>query len=369
MNNLDRYIGCMVGGAVGDALGYPVEFLHDDEIHRRYGPRGIRNFDPEYGGQISDDTQMTLFTANCLLFTITRGITRGIGGPPQMYMGHFLEDWLGTQGIDTGSKNHPAWVRNIPEMNHRRAPGVTCIRYSPRDMNGSIEEPCNDSKGCGGVMRVAPVGLYLRPGNVSRDEIDMIGAEMAALTHGHPLGYIPAAMLVHIINMIVHDRPASLGQCVSDARSAMFRLFGHTEHTEYLDSLVGKAMTMARTKDMDDSQAIREFGEGWVAEEALAIALYCSLRHEDSFEDAVVAAVNHNGDSDSTGAITGNIMGALLGSSGIPERFFRNVELRDTLVEIACDMYRFEPKSDCYLDQIWSAKYVFATYPKSLTEH
>ena len=87
--------------------------------------------------------------------------------------------------------------------------------------------------------------------------------------------------------------------------------------------------------DEADLDAIRELGGGWVAEETVAIALYCALRHADSFEDAVIAAVNHDGDSDSTGAVTGNIMGALLGMEGIPAAFVQPLELRDVLLATA----------------------------------
>lgn len=74
---------------------------------------------------------------------------------------------------------------------------------------------------------------------------------------------------------------------------------------------------------------------GYLAAWAVAIALYCALRHADSFEDAVIAAVNHDGDSDSTGAVTGNIMGALLGMEGIPAAFVQPLELRDVLLATA----------------------------------
>lgn len=63
---------------------------------------------------------------------------------------------------------------------------------------------------------------------------------------------------------------------------------------------------------------IAQLGVGWVGEEALAISVYCALKYQDDFKEAVIAAVNRNGDSDSTGAITGNILGAYLGLSRIP---------------------------------------------------
>lgn len=87
-----------------------------------------------------------------------------------------------------------------------------------------------------------------------------------------------------------------------------------------------------------DEYAIPQLGEGWTGDEALAIALYCTLRHLDSFEDAIIAAVNHDGDSDSTGAICGNIMGAIVGLNGIPNHFIEHLELKDLIIDIADDL-------------------------------
>jgi len=87
--------------------------------------------------------------------------------------------------------------------------------------------------------------------------------------------------------------------------------------------------------ELPDSVAIKILGEGWVGEEALAIAVYCSLRHRDDFRKAIIAAVNHSGDSDSTGAIAGNILGAYLGLSSIPEKWVKKLEIREAIVKIA----------------------------------
>ncbi len=115
---------------------------------------------------------------------------------------------------------------------------------------------------------------------------------------------------------------------------------------------------------MNDIDAIRELGEGWVAEETLAIAIYCSLKYSNSFDKAIIAAVNHGGDSDSTGAVTGNIMGAYLGLQGIPEKYIKHLELKDTILEMADDLY-----NDCkiteygsYRDDVWEHKYIYHDY-------
>jgi ADP-ribosylglycohydrolase len=99
-----------------------------------------------------------------------------------------------------------------------------------------------------------------------------------------------------------------------------------------------KAVSLSQSS-IDDIEAIHSLGEGWVAEETLAIAIYCALKYSNNFKSAIIASVNHNGDSDSTGAVTGNILGAYLGLSAIPKQHLQNLELRDIIFELADDLY------------------------------
>lgn len=370
MKYLDKYRGCLVGGAVGDALGYAVEFIEDCDIFSKYGERGITEYALVKGvAPISDDTQMTLFTANGLLIGTTRGMTRGIMGSYPSYIALCYQDWLKTQTADEFGFEAPgySWLNNIPEMNHSRAPGRTCISYLMHNNLGSTSDPRNNSKGCGGVMRVAPIGLYFEDKPYTIDEIDMIGAEAAALTHGHELGYIPAAMLVHIIHLLAHNTDISVSEAVLDAKEAMVRLFPKAAHLKEMLALTDAAIRLAAEDDIDELDAIRELGQGWVAEETLAIAIYCSLKYENDFEKAIIAAVNHSGDSDSTGAVTGNILGAHLGINAIPEKFLNKLELKDIILEVADDLF-----NDCkiteyggYHDEVWERKYIDHTYKRA----
>lgn len=86
-------------------------------------------------------------------------------------------------------------------------------------------------------------------------------------------------------------------------------------------------------------QAIKQIGEGWVAKETLAIAVYCVAKYFDDFEKALVASVNHSGDSDSTRAVTGNILGAAIGYDALPEHFKSNLELHDVILHVADDLW------------------------------
>ena len=375
-DNLDKIRGSLVGGAIGDALGYPVEFLQRSEIVDKYGEPGITCYelDRKTGkALISDDTQMTLFTANGILVGETRLCMRGIGGVPHMYVPQSYQDWLTTQETDynTGKKTKRynrnggiSWLLDVPELYSRRAPGNTCLSALWEAKTGThdgdfIDNPRNTSKGCGGIMRIAPLGLHY--GSVDIAELGKEGAILSAITHGHPLGYMPSAVLTHILNRIVYPKEQSipLKKIVLEAKETICKLFKGTEHLDELCAILDKAVSLAENNDPDQIN-IKRLGEGWVAEETLAIAIYCSLRYEHDFSGGVIAAVNHDGDSDSTGAVVGNILGAINGYDAIENKWKVNLELMDVLLEMAADLCHGCHMSEYsnFTDQDWARKYM-----------
>lgn len=364
---LDKIKGGLIGGAIGDALGYPVEFMDWGEIKKEYGSGGIREYalDYEAGAAVfSDDTQMSLFAANGILTGETKERLYGDGRPVVEYVHDAYRDWLHTQNwkIELDYKNC-CWLYEIPDLHCRRAPGNTCLSALRSGEMGSVESPVNLSKGCGGVMRVAPLALHYRP--ESEDELRMLdyeGAQIAAITHGNPLGYIPAAILTHIISIGVYgEKGLTLREAVNEAWDTVYDLFRDSVDEKYLsamDILLTKAISLAENPG-EDEKHIKAIGDGWTGDEALAIAVYCSLRYPDDFSRAVIAAVNHDGDSDSTGAITGNILGAWLGYEAIDEKWKRNLEMKGLLLEMAedlcygCRMIRGED----FADEAWVRRY------------
>lgn len=333
MKRKDKIRGCLIGGAVGDALGYAVEFMSETDIRTRYGTEGIIEYSLTNGiARISDDTQMTLFTADGLLLCGARVENCGTA---LENISLCYKDWFRTQTERYPLKGGQTFSRliNVPELFSRRAPGNTCLSAIRAGAAGTIEKPINNSKGCGGIMRAAPIGLYFFGGNIKQDEIDMLGARSAALTHGHELGYIPTAVFVHIISRLT-AREYNILAAVNDAGKAVKRLFPDAKHVDEMLLLLNRATELS-CADISDSEAIKQLGEGWTAEETLAIAVYCSLKYSDDFDKAIVAAVNHDGDSDSTGAVTGNIMGARLGLSDIPAKYTDTLELKEVILEVA----------------------------------
>lgn len=324
----EHFRGCLIGGAVGDALGWPVEFLRFEEIIKKYGQHGIT--DLEIGknkqAEITDDTQMTLFTAEGLLRAATRHWETGVWDKPAVIFNAY-QRWLVTQGYNTGVlKSLDGWLIEIRELHQDRAPGRTCLSALKSGKMGTMNQPINNSKGCGGVMRAAPVGLFC-----SRENAFKTACESAALTHGHPGGYLSAGVLAHSIACLIDEME------VNDAvTAALEELKKHNGHQE-CSSLIQKAIALSQD-NTEPLTAITQLGEGWVGDEAIAIAIYCALKEKSDFKKALLLSVNHNGDSDSTGAITGNILGAYLGIDAIPVLWVQNVEFADVLIEIADDL-------------------------------
>ena len=364
MRDLDQFRGCLIGGAAGDALGYAVEFLGEEEIFARYGENGITEYELTDGkALISDDTQMTLFTAAGLLHGTTRGWYKGI---PINHM-HDIRGayhlWYETQTekFPLPESKCSIWLRNVPELFHRRAPGNTCMTALKWQRGEDIYSIANSSKGCGGVMRMAPVGVHFS-GWLSEREVIRIGADAAAVTHGHPLGWLPAGVFAGIIQQICQN-----GLNVREATKKALETVKEegwewvNKDLEEPSALLMKALDLAYRNEWD-VDAIHQLGEGWTADECLAIAVYCAFKYEDDFEKGIIAAVNHDGDSDSTGAVCGNILGARLGLKGIPEKFITNLELRDVILEVADDLWKASGDR-CPLDEPnWDAKYSDGTY-------
>lgn len=369
--NFDSIRGCLFGGAVGDALGYNVEFSSDYEIFERFGADGITEYelDKKTGkALISDDTQMTLFTANGLLVGDTRGCMRGIQGWPRGYVAKAYQDWLFTQNHSFADKiqrggNQCSWLCDVPELYARRAPGNTCLSAlteagGSKYIDDYIANPRNNSKGCGGVMRIAPIALNYQ---IPIEKLDKEAAQLAAITHGHSLGYMPAAVLCHILNRMVFQdgQKPGLKEIVMEAKDTVGKIFEGDKHLEELINIIERAIVLSEN-GADDLENIRMLGQGWVAEETLAIALYCSLKYEHDFSKGIIAAVNHSGDSDSTGAVTGNILGALAGYEKIEDKWKHNLECADVILEMADDICHGCQMSEysSYYDEKWALKYI-----------
>jgi ADP-ribosylglycohydrolase/protein-tyrosine phosphatase len=328
---LDRARACLLGGAIGDALGYPVEFVT--------GPidLAVPEHMPLVQGhvRVSDDTQMTLFSADGLV----RARDRLANDPTAIARACWAayQRWLITQVVPPAlvpPAERDGWLMREAALFARRAPGNTCLsalKADPHELS-TVETPPNDSKGCGAVMRSAPFGLALE----DRVEAFRAARDAGVLTHGHPSGYLSAAYFASVIWDV--SRGATLASAMDEAD----KLLAVEPRAEELIEIVRRVRAMS--KDGAPSRAaIEKLGGGWVGEEALGIALLCALTVGGPSQEETAAALwrsaAHAGDSDSTGSLTGNLLGAMHGLRTLPAVWDGELELHAIVDRVAIDLH------------------------------
>ncbi|GAA2637513.1 ADP-ribosylglycohydrolase family protein [Streptomyces axinellae] len=321
--------GCLLGGAIGDALGAGVEFDSLAQIRDKCGQQGVTDYVSAYGrrGAITDDTQMTLFTVDGLIRAHVRRDTGAWHPPTDVHAAY--RRWAATQrdwGPDE-RRETDGWLAREEWLYSRRAPGNACLSGLADERMGTLDKPKNaQSKGCGTVMRSAPFGLLV---GWEPQLVFQLAVECAAQTHGHPTGYLAAGAFAAITHALA--RGEGLDTAVQRALVQLAARPGHEETTEALKQALG-----AVRQGMPSPERVAALGEGWTAEEALSIGVYCALVAED-VRHGLLLAVNHGGDSDSTGSICGNLLGAIHGETALPPGWVAEVEGRATILELADD--------------------------------
>lgn len=296
MKLTQRQRDILLAGAIGDAVGFVVEFVQLPKIIKQYGPNGLTLdlIHPEATLTVSDDTQMTLFSLEALHIEANR----------YQYLKSY-KDWYYTQGDTLNALGYSDLSMKHSSLWHQRAPGMTCLsalrQAEPRPV------PINDSKGCGAIMRTAPFGFM-----ATFAEAWLHAKVQSRLTHGHPSGYLSSCVFSGLIQLIDghgFSLDESMSVCVEHLKEEPM-------HEETLNA-VYMAQDIAAATGGDTYSDIRRLGEGWVGEEALAIALY-SVLVATSFEEVIRISINHSGDSDSTGSLAAQLYVAL---HGLPEKY------------------------------------------------
>lgn len=336
----DKCRGSLVGGAVGDALGYPIEFVSSfNEIRTKYGENGIEDYDLSYpwlddkfyAALFSDDTQMTLYTIEGLI----EATKSGDPVVPAICRAYLL--WWGHQAGKKVKMSYKSNLSQIDELNQRRAPGNTCMSALYSIYSG--KEPLNTSKGCGGIMRVAPIGLYGKILGLQLGQTAKLAGEVAELTHLHPLSTYSSAALAVIVQLCIETDEIDSDKfkhIVNNAIKVIKEVYGvNAPAMADFEDIVNRALSYENDPRHDWEIIENCIGEGWVAEETLAIAVFSVLRHIDDFNACLTCAVNHGGDSDSTGAVAGNIIGAVTGYKSLPEKFTHNLQLLELILSLA----------------------------------
>ena len=346
-----RVRGCLLGGAIGDALGAPIEFMRLSEIRSQFGPSGVTGYETAYErrGAITDDTQMTLFTVEGVIRAVVRGTLQGTRHSPAAAWPADRRRRV-AQGALADTEDEAltsGWLIGERALHARRAPGKTCISALTTGRQGTREQRLNDSKGCGGVMRIAPIGLYTR---APREAFE-VGCEVAALTHGHVTGYVSSGAMAFLVRCQV-DGLELRAAC----EELLDLLLSHDGHGETLGAIRAALDLVERGAGAPSAERMETLGHGWIAEEALAMGVYAALAVDD-VRSALLLAVNHSGDSDSTGAIAGSLLGARHGVEALPGDLLGDVELRRLIVTLADDLVDGQSGDEERVSNRWWERY------------
>ncbi len=355
------YRGCLLGLAVGDAMGYTVDSRSLSEIREDYGPNGLLGYDLVNGyAEITSYTQLAAFTCNGLLLGLTRGQLQGRMAPFVRYVALSSREWAAGQRPWGRPERIHCWVMRAKELCRRHCMDTWMMDTLSRATLGTPEEPTNNYTDPSSITTAIGVGLFLDPDDVPQAEIDRLGAETVALTHGSPLAFLSGAVLAHLISRSLRDRELSIQALAEQAVDAMLTQFGR-DYPQAQE--VAAWIRMGIRYSGDDSLRPVEVMERLRCENAaqvLAGAIYAAIVCNWDFDAAMIAAVNHSGRSAAVGAVTGAILGARMGEAALPEFYLECLECLEPLQELADDLYQGYPMivGGKLFDGDWERKYL-----------
>lgn len=306
------FVGCVLGAAIGDAMGHPTEFLPMSQIEARFGPNGVQGFELFWHrnevrfAPYTDDTQMAEAVLRSLLES--RAAQEDLDSAMQRMAQHFI-----------------AWARE-PQGGHR-APGNACLSGcralaagAPWHLAGG-----ETAGGCGSVMRAYPFGLLFHD-DIAR--VESWAVAHSKLTHRDPIALAASAAMAVGVAHVLHDwSPARVVEAMIAAAarysSPTAEMIKRAADEAYQG--VSATITLDRLR-------------GWAAHEAIAAAVYLYARHCDDVRAAILAGANSPGDSDSLATLAGALVGARCGIDAIPGDWVceieRGAELRALALQV-----------------------------------
>lgn len=360
--NREAYRGCLLGLAVGDAMGYTVDGLTLAEIREIYGPDGLMGFDLCNGyADVTSYTQLAAFSCNGLLLGLTLGQMAGKMAPLVKYLGLSGREWVASQRPWGRPDKTFCWLMQHPEICRRHCMETRMLDTLSRNVSGVPEEAGNSFITPGGLTAAVSVGLFYQECRVSQEEVDRLGAEAVALSHGGALAYLSGAVLTHMVSRCLYEPQVPMEELVKESVQAVKKLFGHGYHApcNEIGNLLNSAVNLARTPQTGFTEAM-EYLRCQTAPQVLAGAVYACMAAEEDLEYALAIAVNHSGRSCAVGALTGALVGLRQKDSSTLAFYAENLEPAALLVELADDMFQGCPmeQGNRLFDGDWDAKYI-----------
>lgn len=362
----DAYRGCLLGLAIGDAMGYPVDTKTMGQIQEEYGPYGLMGYDLRNGyAEVSSHTQIAAFSCNGLLLGQTRGQVYGKMAPFVRYVYLAQQEWaIGQRRYDQPVRNH-CWMFRIPEMRHRHCTDTRMVETLNRGKPGSLEDPVNRYDTPGSLAASVAAGLFADPKRLSRQEADRLGAECVALTHGDPHAFLPGVVVAYLVRTCLRLPDKPLKRLIQHALRALQEQFvrEYPREVGQITALVEQAVNLAEER-LRRPEEVMERLKCDTGSEVLAGAIYAALLCEDDFDNAMVVAVNHSGRSAAVACLTGAFLGARLGEQELPEFYMDGLYIADALRSLADDMMHGCPmvQGNLLFDGDWESKYLHGEY-------
>ncbi|MFQ6064374.1 MAG: ADP-ribosylglycohydrolase family protein [Candidatus Bathyarchaeia archaeon] len=296
-----KFVGCLVGSAVGDALGSSFEGSWSPEVKLE-----------TFSGHWTDDTHMMIGVAQSLIEN------EGFDGEhmAEVFVRNYeSQPW---RGYGPGPPRVFRWIRS----------GVPWNEAAKRLFGGA------GSYGNGAAMRVAPVGLFYHD---DLEKLRRVAYSQSQITHTHRLGMEGAALQACAVALAINTDSSS----TLEPSGFLSRLKSFTRDEVYRRKLERAEELLSET---NKGRIVRELGNGVAAHNSVPTAIYSFLRNHQSFEQAVLYAVSLGGDTDTIGAMTGAISGAYHGAGRVPRRWKNRLEHRDHIETLAETLWRIKSK-------------------------
>ena len=353
--------GCLLGMAIGDAMGYPVDTKSITQIRTDYGPNGLLGYDLVNGyADITSHTQLAAFSANGLLLGLTRGQVLGRMGPYVRYAHVAQREWaIGQRRYDQPSRNH-CWTFLVPEFRRRHCTDTRMVEILNREKPGTLETPVNPYDNPASIASAIAAALFSATVKLPQAEADRLGAECIALTYGNPLSFLPGAVIVHLITRSIQEPALKLEALIQESVQALETQFGSQfRQTAQVTALIRQTITLSHDLSVAPADAMERLGCDNGAQ-VLAGALYAALIYEKDFDSAVIVAVNHSGRSAAVGTVCGAVLGARLGEDALPDFYLEGLEILPVILSLADDLHQGCPmgKGNGIYDCDWDRKYL-----------
>lgn len=354
------YRGCLLGLAVGDAMGYTVNSHTLAEIQEDYGPNGLQGYDPMNGyAEVTSYTQLAAFTANGLLYGLTQGRIKGTMPPFINYLARSHWEWASSQAMMDRPARTACWVFKEKTLCRRHCLDTRMKEIILRKQFGTPEDRLNLMNTPSTLTTAVAVGMFHDPENMEHQELGRLGAEAVALTHGDPMAFLPGAFVSQLTASVLRSS-APLEELVERTVNDFREQFDRDYHrpVSQICSLIRQAAELSRDENTLFVEAMERL-QCKTGAQVLAGVVYSLLAGEEDFDTSLIIAVNHSGASAAVAALVGAILGARLGMEALPEFYLECLECRQELQELADDLFQGCPfeKGDVFFDDDWDSKY------------